>query len=61
MTIQEAIDARHSVRSYREQPLTEVIVKLLRGKIDELNREGQLHNRVVFNARLSARLFWLKC
>ena len=49
MTIQEAIDARHSVRSYREQPLTEVIVKLLRGKIDELNREGQLHIQLILN------------
>ena len=39
MTIQEAIEARHSVRAYKEQPLTEEIVKLLEGKIDELNRE----------------------
>ena len=43
MTIQEAIEARHSVRAFKEQPLTEEIVKLLKGKIDELNREGQLH------------------
>ena len=49
MTIQEAIDARHSVRSYREQPLTEEIVKLLEGKIDELNREGQLHIQLIRN------------
>lgn len=43
MTIQEAIEARHSVRAYRDQPLTEEIIKLLESKIDELNREGQLH------------------
>lgn len=49
MTIQEAIEARHSVRSYREQPLTEEIVKLLKGKIDELNREGQLHIQLILN------------
>lgn len=49
MTIQEAIEARHSVRSYREQPLTEEIVKLLKGKIDELNREGQLHIQLIMN------------
>ena len=49
MTIKEAIDARHSVRAYREQPLTEEIVKLLEGKIDELNREGQLHIQLIRN------------
>ena len=49
MTIQEAIEARHSVRLYREQPLTEKIVKLLEGKIDELNREGQLHIQLILN------------
>ena len=49
MTIQEAIEARHSVRLYREQPLTEEIVKLLEGKIDELNREGQLHIQLILN------------
>lgn len=49
MTIQEAINARHSVRAYREQPLTEEIVKLLESKIDELNREGQLHIQLIRN------------
>ena len=49
MTIQEAIEARHSVRAYREQPLTEEIVKLLEGKIEELNREGQLHIQLILN------------
>ena len=49
MTIQEAIKARHSVRAYREQPLTEEIVKLLKDKIDELNVEGQLHNQLILN------------
>ena len=49
MTIQEAIEARHSVRSYREQPLIEEIVKLLKGKIDELNREGGLHIQLILN------------
>ena len=49
MTIKEAIEARHSVRAYRKQPLTEEIVKLLKGKIDELNREGQLHIQLILN------------
>ena len=29
MTLQEAIQARHSVRAYKEQPLTEDVVKVL--------------------------------
>ena len=49
MTIQEAIEARHSVRAYRNEPLAEEIVKLLEGKIDELNREGQLHIQLILN------------
>ncbi len=49
MTIQEAIEARHSVRAYREQPLTEDIVKKLEEKIAELNKEGQLHMQLILN------------
>ena len=49
MTIQEAIEARHSVRAYRDQPLTEEIIKLLESKIDELNLEGQLHIQLIKN------------
>ena len=49
MTIQEAIEARHSVRAYKEQPLTEEIVKLLEDKIDELNLESQLHIQLILN------------
>ncbi len=33
MTIQEAIEARHSVRAYKNQPLTEDIVKVLEEQI----------------------------
>ena len=49
MTIQEAIKARHSVRAYREQPLTEDVVKVLTEKITELNNVGQLHMQLVQN------------
>lgn len=49
MTIQEAIEARHSVRAYREQPLTDEIVELLENKIEELNREGRLHIQLILN------------
>ena len=49
MTIQEAIKARHSVRAYKEQPLTEDVVKALEEKIAELNREGNLHMQMILN------------
>lgn len=49
MTIQEAIVARHSVRAYKEQPLTEDIVKALEEKIAELNCEGNLHMQLILN------------
>ena len=40
MTIQEAIEARHSVRAYKDQPLSEEIVKVLEDEIVKLNHEG---------------------
>jgi nitroreductase len=49
MTILEAIDARHSVRAYKEQPLTDDVVKMLEEKIAELNNEGQLHMQLILN------------
>ena len=49
MTIQEAIEARHSVRAYNEQPLTAEVVKTLEEKITELNREGHLHIQLILN------------
>ena len=47
MTIQEAIEARHSVRAYKDQPLTEEVVKVLNEKIAELNKEGNLHIQLI--------------
>jgi len=49
MTIQEAIVARHSVRAYKDQPLTDDVVKALEEKIAEINREGRLHMQLVLN------------
>ena len=49
MTRQEAIEARHSVRAYKEQPLTEGVVKVLREKIAELNKLGNLHIQLILN------------
>ena len=49
MTLQEAIAARHSVRAYKEQPLTEDVVKVLEEQIAILNREGKLHMQLILN------------
>ena len=49
MTIHEAIEARHSVRAYKEQPLADGAVKALAEKIAELNRVGQLHIQLIQN------------
>ena len=49
MTIQEAIEARHSVRAYKDLPLSEEIVKLLEDDLVKLNNEGQLHIQLICN------------
>jgi len=49
MTIQEAIQARHSVRAYKDQPLSEKTVKVLEDEIVTLNNEGQLHIQLICN------------
>ncbi len=49
MTLQEAIEARHSVRAYKDQPLAEDVVKVLEEKIATLNRESQLHIQLILN------------
>ena len=49
MTLQEAIEARHSVRAYKNQSLTEDVVTVLEEQIAILNREGKLHIQLILN------------
>ena len=49
MTLLEALEARHSVRAYKEQPLAKETVKLLEAKIAELNEVGNLHIQLIKN------------
>ena len=49
MTLQEAIEARHSVRAYKGLPLAEDVVKVLEEQIAILNREGQMHIQLILN------------
>ena len=43
------MEARHSVRAYKDQPLTEEVVRALEEKITELNQESGLHMQLVLN------------
>ena len=49
MTLQEAIQARHSVRKYKAQPLSDAHARALQEKIAELNNEGDLHIQLIQN------------
>ena len=49
MTPQEAIEARHSVRAYKNDPLADDVVKALEEQIAVLNREGKLHMQLILN------------
>lgn len=47
MTLRQAIDARHSVRAYKDQPIETEKIAALRQKIDEINREANLHVQLI--------------
>lgn len=47
MTLQEAIEARHSVRAYKNEPLAEDASRRLEKEIAEVNRKGCLHIQLI--------------
>ncbi|MBR5174730.1 MAG: nitroreductase [Bacteroidales bacterium] len=47
MTLLEAIVARHSVRKYKDEPVPEYILAVLRDKVSQVNQEGGLHVQLV--------------
>ena len=49
MTLLDAIQVRHSVRAYKEQPLTDADAQALQDQIDQVNREGRLHIQLIRN------------
>ena len=51
MTLQEAIQARHSVRAYKDQPLAVDIVNVFQEQISEINRDGRLHIQLILNEK----------
>ena len=49
MTLLEAIEARHSVRKYKNEPIPDEILTVLRNKVWEINKEAGLHVQLVTN------------
>ena len=47
MDIMEAMEERHAVRTYTDEPISDEAKTALRQKIDEVNREGNLHIQLV--------------
>ena len=47
MTLLEAIEARHSVRKYKDEPIPEEVLTTLRDRIREINEEAGLHIQLV--------------
>ena len=49
MTLHEAIEARHSVRAYKDQPMSEELVQRLEEEIAVVNQKGNLHVQFILN------------
>lgn len=49
MTLLEAIHARHSVRHYKNQPLSGEVAAALQERIEEVNEKGRLHIQLIRN------------
>ena len=49
MTLQEAIEVRHSVRAYKDQPLAEDVARRLEEEIAKVNQAGHLHVQLIQN------------
>ena len=47
MTLLEAIEARHSVRKYKDEAIPEEILVILRDRIREINEKAGLHIQLV--------------
>ena len=49
MNLKEAMAARHSVRQYKNKPLTPEIIAALQAEVEACNRDGGLHIQLVTN------------
>ena len=46
MNLKEAMAARHSVRQYKNKPLTPEIIAALQAEVEACNRDGGLHIQI---------------
>ena len=44
-----AMKERHSVRSYKNEPIADELLAVLQDEIDDCNREGNLHIQLITN------------
>ena len=58
MTIREAIEARHSVRAYTQQPIEGEVLATLQNEIELCNRESGLKIRLVLNDPDAVKGLW---
>lgn len=49
MTLLEAIENRHSVRKYIDKAIPKELIDSLKAKVEEVNKEGNLHFQLVTN------------
>ena len=47
MTLLEAIESRHSVRKYKDEPIPEEVLSVIRQKVEEVNSLAGLHVQLV--------------
>ena len=47
MTLLEAIESRHSVRKYKDEPIPEEVLSIIRQKVEEVNSLAGLHVQLV--------------
>ena len=55
MTLLEAIEARHSVRKYKDEPIPDDVLTVLRNKVWEINKEDGLHLCLYFRFSVSSQ------
>lgn len=60
MTEIEAVKCRHAVRKYQDKPIDKELVDSLKVKIDELNKEGNLHMQFIEDAKSTFNKFFNK-
>lgn len=59
MNLQEAIEARHSVRKYIDKPISQDIIDILQAKIEECNKSVIFTFSLLPMSQRHSRVKWL--